>query len=169
MLRHRWLLAVLLSSLLSVWLVVVAGRLVWSRPAPSTVYSLAVLRALLERAPVHWLGRTVVVRALAAPCPWWGAAARLQHCAGQPLVLVGTATDAPTGPLPLACPAPSPLWTVLRRLPWLGDMLPQPTLVVDPLVPARYRVRLLVLPAGAGPGVYAALPLAVTPLARPEG
>jgi hypothetical protein len=163
--HHRLLLGALLSSLLGAWLVVGAGRLVWSKQTPSTVYSLAALHALMERAPAHWLGRTVVIRALAAPCPWWGATARLQHCAGQSLVLFGTATDAPSEPLPLLRPAPAPLWVILRRLPWLGDLLPQPA-PVDPLVPARYRVRLLVPPACAGAGCFEAALLAAAPLAR---
>src|SRR5690349_1132059 len=88
--RHRLYLAALLSSLLGAWLAVDIGRLAWSNQAPSTVYSLAALRASVEHAPAHWLGRTVVVRALAEPCPWWGEMARLQHCAGQPLALLGT-------------------------------------------------------------------------------
>jgi hypothetical protein len=151
MLHHRLLLAALLSSLLDAWLIALSGRPVWGTPAPSKVYTLAALHTLVDRAPARWVGRSVVVLALAEPCPWWGAAARLRHCAGQPLVLVGTATDAPAGPLPLVRPAPSPLLTALGRLPWLGDRLPQP-LPVDPFMPARFRVRLLARPSCAGPG-----------------
>jgi hypothetical protein len=163
--HHRLLLGALLSSLLGAWLVALSGRPVWGTPAPSKVYMLAALQTLVDRAPARWVGRSVVARALAEPCPWWGAAARVRHCAGQPLVLVGTATDAPTAPLPLVRPAPSPLLTALRRLPWLGDLLPQPA-PVDPLVPARYRVWLLVPPACAGAGCFEAALLAATPLAR---
>src|SRR5262249_46747214 len=138
------------------WLVACTGCLVERTQASSRVYTLAALRALEEGTPARWAGRTVVVRALAEPCPWWGATARLQHCAGQSLVLIGTATDAPTAPLPLVRPVPSPLWAVLSRLPWLGDRLPRPK-PVDPFVPARFKVRLLALPSCAGAGCDEAL------------
>jgi hypothetical protein len=168
MLRHRLFLCALLSCLLSAWHVVGTGRLVWSKQVPSTVYSLAVLRALVERAPAHWLGRAVVVRALAAPCPWWGATVRLRHCADQPLVLIGCATDAPTEPLPLVRRAPSALWAILRRLPLVGSFAPAPHALPWGAV-GTYRVQLRAAPTCPAPSCYEAVLVDAAPDALGEG
>jgi hypothetical protein len=128
---------------------------------------MAAVAAALERDPQAWMDRTVVVRAIAEPCPWWGAAERRRRCAGRPLVLAGVPTDAPAAPLPLVRPAPQPLLTKLRRLPVLGALLPQP-----PGLPlftlARFRVRLLASPACSGASCYEAL-LATAPAALLDG
>jgi hypothetical protein len=130
-------------------------------------FTVADLRSRLAARPAAWVGRTVVVRAIAEPCPWWGAAARLLRCDVRALVLVGTPAEAPADPLPLVQPAPMGIVSVVRGLPILGALLHRP-----PAVPlftrARFRVRLLALPAGSGASCYEALLLDAGPYVRGE-
>jgi hypothetical protein len=130
-------------------------------------YTVADLRSRLAARPAAWVGRTVVVRAIAEPCPWWGAAARLLRCDARALVLVGTPAEAPADPLPLVQPAPLGIVSVVRGLPILGALLPRP-----PAVPlftrARFRVRLFALPTCSHGACYAALLLGVAPLTPKE-
>jgi hypothetical protein len=159
----------LLSTLLGLLLLLrLAGVVGGHQPDPGPVYTVAALRQRLAAQPAAWVGRTVLVRAIAEPCPWWGAAEHLRRCAARPLVLVAAATEQVAAPLPLVRPAPPPLLTRVRSLPLLGALLPQP-----PELPlftlARFRVRLLAPPAGAGTDCYAALLLDAVPLASQEG
>ena len=79
------------------------------------------------------------MRAIAEPCPWWGAAARRLRCDVRALVLVGTPAEAPADPLPLVQSAPQGIMSVVRGLPILRALLPRP-----PAVPlftlSRFRV-----------------------------
>jgi len=124
--------------------------------AYGSVYSMADLRERLAAQPASWVGRIVVVRAIAEPCPWWDESACLQHCASRPLMLFGAPAEAPTDPLPLVRAAPQPLWSFLHGLPVIGDLLPRSS-TVPLLVPARFRVRLLAPPIRACTGCYEAL------------
>jgi hypothetical protein len=162
--RYRVLVALLgLALATSMLLAVAAG----SQVPRSPIHSVAQVQAGLADHPQAWLQRTVPVRAIAEPCPWWGAAERLRRCAGRPLVLAGTSTDAPADPLPLIRPAPQPLLTRVRRLPVLGTLLPQaPGIPLFTL--ARFRIRLLASPAGSGAGCYEALLLDAAPAALLE-
>jgi hypothetical protein len=162
--RRSFLLAVLLGLALVTGLAVAASS---HRVQAGPVYSVAAVRAHLDRDPRTWVGRVVLVRALAEPCPWWGALSRPRHCAGQQLVLVGTPAEPPAPPLPLVPLAPRPLRSFVRGLPILGDVLPRPR-PVSWSAPARFRVRLLVSPAAtcsAAP-CYEALLLDAAPGAR---
>jgi hypothetical protein len=152
--RRLPLLGCLVGLVLLTGLVVAAGG---SQAEQGPVHTVADPRERLAAQPASWVGRTVVVRAIAGPCPWWIAGARLEYCAGQPLVLYGTATDAPADPLPLLRPAPQPLLTALRRVP-----------VWPRFTPARFRVRLFALPTCSHGACYAALLLGVAPL-TPKG
>lgn len=123
------------------------------------VYSLAAIRAQLAQQPQAWVGQTVAVRAVVAPCPWWGGAARLRHCAGRQLVLFGEPAGVPADPLPLVRPPSHPLLAVLRALPLVGALLPAPPLLQLGAA-ATYRVRLratAVKGCGAGTCVEAVL------------
>jgi hypothetical protein len=126
-------------------------------------YTVADLRSRLAALPAAWVGRTVVVRAIAEPCPWWGAAASLLQCDGRSLVLVGTPAD----PLPLVRPAPQGILSVVRGPPIPGALLPRP-----PAVPlfwrARFRVHLFALPTCSGTSCYEALLLDAGPDVRGE-
>jgi hypothetical protein len=122
------------------------------RPASGgPVYSVATLQARIEQEPHSWDGRTVLLRAIAEPCPWWAARARHLWCADQELVLAGMPREAPAAPFPLLRPAPNALWSILHKLTFLGNLLPRPRLV-PLLIPARFRVRLVMLPPGACAG-----------------
>jgi hypothetical protein len=146
-----WLLAV--GSLV----LIACGALVVMRPtAPGPVYAVTAIRAALAGRPQAWMGQTVEIRAVAEPCPWWEEQGRLQYCADQPLMLVGSPTGAPVDPLPVARAALQPLISFLRGLPILGQVLPRPS-IVPLLVQARFRVRLQALPC------YEALLLDVAP------
>ena len=112
------------------------------------VYPLSMVWDHLQRDPGHWLGRTIRVRAVAEPCPWWDRFERAQHCAGLQVVLIDADGAAPAAPLPLEPPATHPLVTTLRRLPLLGRLLPRPD-VITLYATARFRVRLEPLPPGA--------------------
>jgi hypothetical protein len=140
--RRRALLGL---GLLGVYVAVGLGsiRLVAVNGAPNQVYSVAAVRTLVNRAPTRWLSRELVVRALAEPCPWWGATARIEHCASQAQVLIGAPGEAPAEPLPLVPPTPQPLLSLVRSLPILGDLLPRsPVLVLHWSTVATNRIRL---------------------------
>jgi hypothetical protein len=139
--RRRALLGIaLFGALVAVGLL--ASRLVVIPGPMARVYSVAALRTLVERAPAQWLGQELVVRGLVGPCPWWGVAARIEHCAGQPLVLIGAPGEAAASPLPLVRPAPQPLLSMMRSLPILGDLLPRsPALVLHWSTVTTYRIR----------------------------
>jgi hypothetical protein len=115
------------------------------------VYSVATLQAHIEQEPHGWDGRTVLLRAIAEPCPWWGARARHLLWADHELVLAGTPTEAPATPLPLLRPAPNVLWSILRKLAFLGNLLPRPQ-PMPLLTPTRFHVRLVMLAPSACAG-----------------
>jgi hypothetical protein len=108
------------------------------------VYTVAQVRQL----PAAWEGRTVLVRGLVAPCPWWGRAEQALHCAGRLLVLLPGPTEAPAAPLPLIALRSRPLMGFLHDVPLLGRLLPR---MPDPprVVRSIYRLRLLAAPAAA--------------------
>lgn len=112
------------------------------------VYSLAQIQTELADHPHAWVGRTVLVRGVAEPCPWWGQTARLRQCADQPLVLVPAPADPRANPLPLRQQAPTQLLALLRGLPLLHDLVsPSPAVLV--FRPARFRVHVHTLAASA--------------------
>jgi hypothetical protein len=168
LMRHRALLVALLG------LALIIGTAVAATPRHvrrDPVYSVAQVQAGLADHLPRWVGWTVVVRALAEPCPWWGAAARLQHCAGRTVVLVGTPTGAPAAgafpavdPLPVAWAGPYPLLAFLRRLLLPGQLVPPPQTVRWGTV-AIYRVQLRAAHAGIcpSPPCYQALLLDAAP------
>src|SRR5579864_3706156 len=110
-----------------------------------------------------WAGRTVWVRGMAEPCPWWGGTTRLWQCADEPLILVADPAGQVAEPLPLSQPAPNALLAVLRGLPLLHDLVARsPT--VPAFAPLHFRVRLRSLAAQAHGGrspCYEAVLLAV--------
>jgi hypothetical protein len=164
MLQRRSVHASLLAALLlATWFVAIIGRPGGSAPTPRTGFTLAALRGMVELAPARWLGRTVVVRALAVPCPWWGTAARFQRCAGQPVVLMGTAVDAPTTPLPLVRAAPSALVSIMHDVPIIRDILPR-TEEVPIFRQARFRVQLRAVPGRSYAAYIEAVLVQVAPL-----
>jgi hypothetical protein len=118
------------------------------RPDHGRVYTVAEVRAHLAHDAKEWVGHTILVRAMAEPCPWWGALAALEHCAGREIVLVGVTSDAPVDPVPLTRQDGNPLESLLRDLPVFGDVLSRPR-VVPLYTPARFAVRLSVLPTSA--------------------
>jgi hypothetical protein len=91
----------------------------------------------LDHAAQAWVGQTVVIRAIAEPCPWWGAQARLQQCADRHLVLVGAPTDEAAEPLPIGRAGPASLARIAQRLAFLGGLLPPPVHLLSwPLSPS---------------------------------
>lgn len=141
-----------------------------ARPAAGPVYTVAGLRERLAAQPDAWAGRTVVVRGMAEPCPWWGGGARLWQCADEPLVLVAGPFDAVAEPLPLGQTAPGTALAFLRDVPILHEVLARPR-AVPVFTPSRFRVRLQGLAAqscGGRSPCYAALLLDVAPVASKE-
>jgi hypothetical protein len=104
------------------------------------VYTVAALRAYLERDPSAWVQRTVRVRAIPAMrwCfvwSWPSPSCRLWEPA-----LAGTGASA-AAPLPLAWGGAPPLPTLLRRVPVL-DLLAPPPQAIRWGAPGIYRVQL---------------------------
>ena len=134
-----------LISLLALVCLVVASGLALARIGShldqDPLYSLAAMRAQLARQPQAWVGKTVAIRAIVAPCPWWGGTARLRHCGGRQLVLFGDSAGVPADPLPLVRPPSHSLLAALRALPLVGALLPAPPLLHWGAA-ARYRIRL---------------------------
>jgi hypothetical protein len=118
------------------------------RPDLGPVYTVAEVRAHLANDAKEWVGRTILVRAMAEPCPWWGALAALQHCAGREIVLVGATSDAPADPVPLTRQAANLLVSLLRGFPVFGNVLSRPR-VIPLFTPTRFAVRLSMLPTDA--------------------
>ena len=112
------------------------------------VYTVAQVRQRMATHPAAWEGKTVIVRGLAEPCPWWDRTEVAWHCAGRLLVLAPGPADAPALPLPLVrAPTEQPAG-FLRDLPVLGRLLPRPS-SLPMFAPARFRVRLLGKPVSA--------------------
>jgi hypothetical protein len=118
--RYPVLVALLGLALTSSLLIRLA---VGSQVSHGPVYAVAQVQTGLADHPQDWVGRTVQVRGVAEPCPWWGDTARLWHCADDPLILVPTAADGVAEPLPLIRMMPNGLLTVLRGLPLLHDLV----------------------------------------------
>ena len=130
----------------------------------SPVYSVAAIQARLVRHPAAWAKRTVRVRGVAVAMP----------CALQPpatAVLCGAPRFALNDPDPAAAPLglalawarSDSLLTVLRRVPFLGSIVPAPQAIRWDVV-AVYRVRFRAL-AGTpcGSGCYEAVVLDAAP------
>jgi hypothetical protein len=147
--RHGPLGLMLVASLVA--LGVLVTRVAAIGGAPHRVYTVAAVRALVDRAPGRWLGQELTLRATAEPCPWWGDAERARHCASQPLELVQAGSTRPSASLPVTRAAPSSLEAFASRLPALGDLVPRPATLPLYRV-ARFRVRLQSLPASACAG-----------------
>lgn len=138
--------------------------------APGPVYALAQVQAGLADHPRAWVGRTVWVRGMAEPCPWWGGTTRLWQCADEPLILVADPAGQVAEPLPLSQPAPNALLAVLRGLPLLHDLVAR-WRAVPVFTPARFRVRIHSLAAPACGGrspCYEVLLLDTAPSGRGE-
>jgi hypothetical protein len=116
-------------------------------PGVAPAYSVAGLRELLAAQQASWAERTVVARARAEPCPWWGSRERLQHCADRQLVLFD-ASGAVGDPIPLERPEQQWLPAEWYSLPVIGELLPRPP-GIPTYITARFRVRLLGLPAAS--------------------
>jgi hypothetical protein len=132
------------------------------------VYGVAALQAHLEREGAAWLGRTVRVRAVLAPC------GGISPHGGRPCLnfgpwLVDSAGGPAAGSLPLQLgPAPQPL-ALVRRIPLLDRLLPGPQALSWDAV-AVYRVRLVGCTSPAVPTCYAAVLLDAAPVtADPAG
>jgi hypothetical protein len=124
--------------------------------APQAVYSVTQVLAGLRRDPTTWTQRTLLVHGMAVndPCP-----ARYHHvCRPHPQFLL----DELSGPLsiqmPLVVQSSQPALTVLRRIPFLGSLLPQSHRFVWDTV-GEYRVRLRAMPQcpSADPSCYEAV------------
>lgn len=126
-------------------LLVASALAAYNDGADIRVYTVADLHGYLTGGPGSWVGREVLVRATAEPCPWWGSLA--QQCGGRPLVLVGIDPENQADPLPLDRAAPPGLLVAARRLPLVGRLLPPPR-PLPMFTPAHFRVKLLALPPG---------------------
>lgn len=135
----------------------------------SQVYSVREVRAGIARHPSAWLGRTVLVRAIASGAwlplaiggPGSGSGFTVMWFyggRGRPLpstrtilpsaLLTDSSTQAPAAGLPLAFGGEDPLLSFLRRLPWIGRFMPRPR-SLNWGSPAIYHVRLQSAPAGS--------------------
>jgi hypothetical protein len=158
--RHRVLVALLSVLLSSVPVAITAG----SHIAQGPVYATAQAQAGLVDHPQAWVGRTIWVRGLAMPCPWWGGTTRLWECADDALILVADPIDPVAEPFPLNQEAPAGILAVLHGLPFLHGLAPL-SRAVPVFTPARFRVRLRSLatqPCGGRFPRYEAVLLAVS-------
>jgi hypothetical protein len=136
-----------------------------SRGVAGPVYTVAQVQAGLMDRPPAWVGPTIWVRGLAAPCPWRGGTARLWQCADDPFILVADPADPRAAPLPLSPPAPDTLLAVLQRLPLLHALAAR-SLTVPIDTPARFRVqvqRLAAQACGSRSPCYEAVPRDIAP------
>jgi hypothetical protein len=131
------------------------------------VYAIAKVQAELVDQPQDWAKRTVGVHGMVEPCPWWGAPARLWHCADDALILVGDPTDPVAEPLPLSRLPANGILAVLYRLPFLHG-LAAPSRAVPMFTPARFWVQVRSLAAqscGGRTPCYEAVLLGAAPAA----
>ena len=105
-------------------LVLSAVQLVGALAAPGKVYTVAQVRAGISRDPQLWRGRTVLIRALAVPLgamcppstPWCTNVVLADH---DPIL-------ATTPTLDEMAPRSNPYVTLLRRLPLVDWVIPDP-------------------------------------------
>jgi hypothetical protein len=127
------------------------------------IYSVAAIQARLARHPDAWVGRTLLVRGVAVAPP----------CAQQSVtvVLCGPLRFALRDPDPAAAPlgmalawaGSDSLLTSLRRVPFVGSIVPAPQAIRWDVV-AVYRVRFRALAGrSCGVGCYAAVVLDAAP------
>jgi hypothetical protein len=130
------------------------------------VYTVAQVRAQLDRDPAAWRGQALWVRGLIAGCPGLLAPYVRAECRGREGYYLTDAAVPATEPLPLERGSPAPLLAALRRLPPLGRLLPAPQALrwgAD----AAYRVWLRPAPADRcyhSPPCYAVVLLDAAPL-----
>ena len=138
----------LLTALVALSVVVLAAGLMRATVhtrTPEPVYSFATVRAQLARDPAAWMGRSILVQAMAV-------AYHQRFDRGTALTEIDL-TDAGAQwskqYLPVLRGTPDPVVALLRRLPLLGHVLPAP----QPLrwgVPAIYRLHFREVPCSAG-------------------
>jgi hypothetical protein len=129
--------------------------------AAGPVYTVAQLRERLAAHPRAWVGRVVLVRAIASGCWALGGPGNAQCRIWRPGLIDQLGQE---NPLALAWATQGPLLSTLRQLPLLGDLLPAPHGTHWDL-PAVYRVQIQAVAAGrcgAAP-CYQALLLDVSP------
>jgi hypothetical protein len=134
-----------------------------SASAHGPVYSLAALEAQLDRTPQGWVGRAVLVSAVAEPCSMWSRRTHLDDCGDRPLLLVSMCPEPDAAPLPLIRPAQPRIVALLEGVPLAGTFLsrllrpiPAPSWGAE----ATFAVRLEVADSGsngAPPSYYALL------------
>ncbi len=127
-----------LAGLLLVAAVAVAATSGIAAPA-APVYTVTQARAALLRTPKAWSGHTMRLRATAYPMAGTGCPMITPWCSAVML----TDSNAPAGGASLvAIPAaPTPLWSLLRRLPFSRLFLPTQQMVWGR--PAIYQVRFI--------------------------
>lgn len=130
-------------------------------PTPGRVYGVAEVSAGLAQHPEPWVGTTVWVQGILVGARQQQSARGAWEIVAPPHLVdpVDPALAVPftgTRDLPVSWSTAPPLWTWLRRLPLLGNMVPQPPVLQwDRL--ATYRVRLRVVPGRACPRCYEAV------------
>jgi hypothetical protein len=132
-----------------------------SPAATSPLYTVTALRSGLENAPLAWLGRTVLVRALVQGCPF-PPYTPTYDC--SPASLVDGGISATEGGLPVVWAGIDTFRGSLRHIPLLDRLLPAPQVLHWGVV-ATYRIQLQVAPCGAGTRApcYAAVLLDAVP------
>jgi hypothetical protein len=135
----------ILVALLSMLLVAgLAATALGRQGGRSPVYSVAALRAGLDRDPGAWLNRTLRVRGVAAPCEVTMSGPNSPCRGGLPVLLDDTAVHEDAA-LPLGRGRPDPAYAALRRIPLLGHLVPSPPYFAWGM-PATYTVEIVVEP-----------------------
>jgi hypothetical protein len=84
-------------------------------PDHGPIYTVAQVQLLLARDARAWVGRTILLQGMVAGEPAYYPSPSL----------VDATANAAVDPLPLAWADPDPLRAFLRRLPWLGRLVPR--------------------------------------------
>jgi len=141
LLRLRLILPALLLT--AVLLALAAALVVGRAAAPGeTVYTVAQVRAGMAQRPGAWVGRTVLVRAVAVPIAGSSCPTAYPSCGGTRLT-DGTALGGADATLTIndrARPDDGP-WAFLRHVPVIGRLVPAPSRTPWGR-PATYRLQL---------------------------
>ncbi len=141
MLKSRLILPVLLLT--AVLLALAAALVVGRAAAPGEpMYTVAQVTAGMARRPGAWVGRTVLVRAVAVPIAGSSCPTAYPSCGGTRLT-DGTASGDGDATLTIndrARPDDGP-WAFLRHIPLIRRLLPAPSRTIPWGRPATYRLQ----------------------------
>jgi hypothetical protein len=134
-------LALLLALVALLIAVGLSGMVTCSQRHEDRAFTVDELTSRLDRDPGDWLGRTVLVRGVARPCQVSASPARFLLCHHRPQDHLDPGLSGSRESLALVSDSQSVWFTMVRRLPAVGRLLPAQQVLRWGAV-ATYRIRI---------------------------